>query len=556
MTGDDLRAAKSGDAALRMLSRRVHELDRLSGSPRIWSEGDMIENWARFSSEAHAEVQKRMSSLMSVLLSEDGSAWFWKFKTVVEDDGHLRLNIRGERPVTAAEQAAGAELRAKHGNAWPAPDNLLVGCPVGPLDFLQKLWRPVREVTHPLTPYVRELNRLEPSTVNWDESRHTNVPGPVARTRHLAHATEPRDGQIALPIDYEYTTPAPPENEPRIEVGYLPTLDPGTSLLALALLNMFSGAASRGRSGPVPVPARIGWEVLVALGGDDRERVGGPALLECTLMDLHRMVFPATARWDDRNGDRLLRGLSDLDAARVRWRGDAAGGLYPLVEVYRLPTDALPGEPVSFLSHLPPGSRQGPQVDRVELRHLAAISARQHRAMLAAYVLWDQRATVKGHLVQLTKPVVLRDRAGYVLDAEGNLVTERGKATRRPTHPKAVQTGAREPNQAALSAYPWLEGDDVILVAHRSVEAAKGRRNEQRRLTLVTLEALRRRGSFGFEVRYRADSVVTGDDLAELEKKDRPPHSEVEAVRLLPSPSHFAAHQARREERQLRRRAR
>ena len=71
------------------------------------------------------------------------------------------------------------------------------------------------------------------------------------------------------------------------------------------------------------------------------------------------MVYPATPRWQKRHGPDLVRGLFNLDVARVRWRGDATGGLYPLVEVYRLPSQPDKAEPVVFLSHLPPGSQQG-----------------------------------------------------------------------------------------------------------------------------------------------------------------------------------------------------
>ena len=118
----------------------------------------------------------------------------------------------------------------------------------------------------------------------------------------MAIARELRDGQAALPLDFDVLSAAVPADEPRLEVGYLLTLAPELSLLPLVLLDVFSANASRGRSGPVPVPARIGWEVLVALGGEDRERIGGPALLDCSMMDLYRRVYPSTPPMAGRQG--------------------------------------------------------------------------------------------------------------------------------------------------------------------------------------------------------------------------------------------------------------
>ena len=382
---------------------------------------------------------------------------------------------------------------------------------------------------HPLAPLVDAWQR-RPVPAPWDNRRYANLPGPLVGTRHVAIARELRDGQAALPLDFDVLSAAVPADEPRLEVGYLLTLAPELSLLPLVLLDVFSANASRGRSGPVPVPARIGWEVLVALGGEDRERIGGPALLDCSMMDLYRRVYPSTPRWQDGKGNRLLRGLFDLDAARPRWRGDAQGGLYPLAEVYRMPTRAHPDELLTFLSHLPPRSRQGAMVDCWLLRKLAAESARQHRMMLIAYCLFDRYGTVNGRLIAPTVPVVHRDPAGYVVGTGGKLLTERGAPTRRATHRRAVQTGARERNPEA-DRYPWLEGRDVILAAHPTVSETPAGRRKQRERTRATAQTLRDAGYLDFETKYRT-----------------PPHGgprELVALRLLPSAAHVEAHKGR-----------
>ena len=381
---------------------------------------------------------------------------------------------------------------------------------------------------HPLAPLVAAWQG-RPLPAPWDERQHVNLPGPLTRTRYVVPARELRDGQAALPFDWDALA-TPPPDQPRFEVGYLPTLEPAPSLLPRALLDVFSAAASRGRGGPVPVPARIGWEVLVALGGDARERIGGPAILDCTLADLHSMVYPNTARWRKANGPALLRGLVNLDAARVRWRGDERGGLYPLVEVYRLPTNARPDELLAFLSHLPPGSRQGPQVDRLVLRILAAISARQHRLMLVAYCLFDQFGTVNGRLIAPTRPVVHRDAAGYVIDVRGKLIPERGAPTRRATHRRAVQTGERERNPER-DRYPWLDGRDLILAGYKWLADTPAGRRDQRRRVLADAKALRDAGRLDFEEEHRTP------------RHGGPP--ELVALRPLPSAAHVEAHAAR-----------
>ena len=360
----------------------------------------------------------------------------------------------------------------------------------------------------------------------WHTEMHTNLPGPVAKTRHATTEDEPQDRQMPLPFDVGTDVPVPPD-EPRFVVGYLPYLVPDPSLLPLALLDLFGRTSVRGKGGPVPVAARIGWEVILAVSA--KERSDGLHVLECTLMDLYRMIYPNTPKWQKVKGKKLLGGLVALDAARVRWRGDAAGGLYPLAEVYRLPTVAHASERVVFMTHLPPKSQQGPLVDCILMRELRSTSWRKHRMMIAAYCLFDRYGTVKGRLISPTLPVVHRDEAGYVLDARGKVVTEKGAPTRRPTHRKAVQTGERERNPEA-DRYPMLEGRDLILLGHATVASSAAGRRDQRTLMMDTAKELRRREALDFDAVYR---------------NGRYGKRELVGLRLLPSRNHVMAHAAR-----------
>lgn len=394
--------------------------------------------------------------------------------------------------------------------------DLLAAEPVRWIEQAHLLWVAAREhssvVRHPVDPLVAAWQGIGYVTASWDQRPHANLPAPLVRTRRTVHV----DPQIGLPFGS-----LPVVREPRFEVGYLPTLAPVPSrVLSLDLLNLFDAVSPRQQQGYVPISARVGWEVLVAL--DHSVRVGGPAILRCTLWDLYQMVYPGT-RWKVGKGVALVRGVWKLDAARLSWRGDPAGGRYPLVECYRRPEVADRDEVVLFLSHLPFGSQQGPQVDRLLLRRLAARSAREHRIMLAAYCLWDVYGTVRGYLIQPTLPVVRRDAAGYVLRVNGQVATEHGRPTRRATHPAAVQTGGREPNPE-IERLPWIAGDDLILLGYSDLGPRGAGRRDRRRRVLESVRSLYEAGHLEYEFRGSGARAQ---------------------LRLLPAAEHLRAHAAR-----------
>lgn len=167
----------------------------------------------------------------------------------------------------------------------------------------------------------------------------------------------------------------------------------------------------------------------------------------------------------------------------MTWRNGARGARRVLVAVRDWPGSFDSDEPLSFDLRLPPGSRQGPQIDRNAVR-MTWFSYRHNRILLTAYCLFDKYGTVKGRMVSPTMPVVGTDKAGYVIDARGKMVTENGKPTRRATHPRAVQTGERKPNPEALTKYPVLTGRDLILIGYSRVADTPKRRHEQRQRVL------------------------------------------------------------------------
>ena len=414
-----------------------------------------------------------------------------------------------------------------------------------------------------------------PPYVGNDERRHQNIHGVLVGIQHAS--LHRNNDQLRLPFDdANLTKPLPPPNAARFETAYLlPEWEPESSMLPRALLDLLDFGASRGSGGPVPVPQRVGLELLLMPAPGDWQ--AEQATLTLTLGDLGYRVWPTIGYRSGEHGSQLYqaaRWLNDPDNAT--WFRRNQRSLPILIVTFFAPPVAPYRRDQTIGVHvvLPDGGRKrGAQFDANLRRVLAATSYCQHRVYLAAVSLWDRHATFRGYMVQLTQPVVERNPADYVLDSDGEIVSEKNKRpSKRATHPLAVHTGEREPNPAAAVAYPFLEGHDVILVAHHRVADTIKLRNMQRGNSIETLRALRNPGTrrkggkvivtrdavLDFEVRYRSDGVLTGADLDDLvkHKKRTPPHAKIEAVRLLPPAAHFAAYEARQKATRKRRQRR
>ena len=374
---------------------------------------------------------------------------------------------------------------------------------------------------------------------SWDDRRHVNLAGPLANTRHVVPARELRDGQTALPFDYDLLQRAaqpPPAKEPRYEVGYLPSLEIESRLVPSALLDLWDTGAGRGKHGPVPLPRRIGLEALLAAPPD--VRANEAVLMSTTMGKLHRGVSPRTKYVPKRHGPNLTEALRVVHNGKVTWRSGARGARRVLVAVRDWPESFNSDEPISFDLRLPPGSRQGPQIDRNAVR-MTWFSHRHNRILLTAYCLFDKYGTIKGRMMSPTLPVVSTNKAGYVVDARGNVITENGKPTRRVTHPRAVHTGNRRPNPEALAKYPVLTGRDLILAGYSRVADTPKRRHEQRQRVLEAATDL-------------AEPVTVPPKQSATDRR-RPAllHAEVlsdgpeAALQLMPTDEYVAAHAAR-----------
>lgn len=469
----------------------------------------------------------------------------------VDDEGH-RLLTGATSYINALELAFEHKIRLRGGMIDIAS--------------LQCEWKTARQagkkLRHPLSSLVTAW-LLRPTEVGIDTRRYQNFPGSLTKTHHVVVA--PDNDQPHLPFDVQPASSSPPANKPRFEVGYLPYVELA-SRLPTPMLDLLDFGESRGRNGPVPVPTRVGSELIIMPAPSDWH--AEQAIVTPTHAELGRRVWPNTRRYQrEKHGRQLYdaaRWLNDPDNA-TWWRRNETARPILMVSFFAPPFEPYhPDDKIGAHVVLPDGGRKiGPQFDAHLRRVLAATSYRQHRVYIAAVCLWDARATVKGHMVQLTVPEVKRNHANYVLRTDGKIALEKsGRPSRRATHPLAMHTGKRVPNHKADAAYPWLEGSDTILVAHHRVADTVKLRNTQRERSLQTLLDLRKQSTrkarrdkvivtreavLDFEVRYRSDGVLTGAQLADLSVKERPPHAELEAVRLLPTLTHFAAYAARRD---------
>jgi hypothetical protein len=288
----------------------------------------------------------------------------------------------------------------------------------------------------------------------------------------------------------------------RIQTEPMPATLPGiepvqpSPVPVLPFVAMFdrAGGTSMTRGRGAALGMRLYVETLLALPPELRRTTGPPVILTCTLRQLVGALWPRG--WQrGRDWPRLMAGLDAMHNLGVEWEApDGTGGVRLVVAVRDRPRDrALLDDVCRFEVLLPPGSGSGPLVDRQHLRLLGLDSAPAFRLYLALCWLWDVHGTFHGRLIGTTMPDAKLDTAGYILDAHGRHITERdGSASRRPTHKRAVRSGKRSINPAALKAYPPLSPDDLAVMAYAPADlAASGaRRRDQRRVARKALNLI------------------------------------------------------------------
>ena len=93
-----------------------------------------------------------------------------------------------------------------------------------------------------------------------------------------------------------------------------------------------------------------------------------------------------------------------------------------------------------------------------------------------------QYGTVKGKLIDTTRPVERRDEQNRLVDASGKpLVNRNGRDIKSPYQPEAVRQLDREPNPEAVKRYPILSSEELILACFPNGYPANSRREYLRR---------------------------------------------------------------------------
>ena len=379
--------------------------------------------------------------------------------------------------------------------------------------------------------------QIVPVPAQWDDRHHAVLARSLANRsgglRPLVRVLRSDVRQLPLGIveaDRIQTEPMP---------ATLPGIEPvhPSPVPVLPFVAMFdrAGGTSMTRGRGAALGMRLYVETLLALPPELRRTTGHPVILTCTLRQLVGALWPRG--WQrGRDWPRLMAGLDAMHNLGVEWEApDGTGGVRLVVAVRDRPRDqALLDDVCRFEVLLPPGSGSGPLVDRQHLRLLGLDSAPAFRLYLALCWLWDVHGTFRGRLIGTTIPDAKLDKAGYILDAHGRHITERdGSASRRPTHKRAVRSGKRLINPAALKVYPPLSPDDLAVMAYApaNLAASGARRRDQRRVARKALNLIADLTRATIRPARRRDGVCG-------------------CVQVLPPSTHKAAHDAAFEVRQ------
>lgn len=374
---------------------------------------------------------------------------------------------------------------------WQADDGVLAASGTGPFSarvpvaLVHKIWTEARkrnsDLPHPLAPLVKAWqDRAKPVAVN--RTKKGIVPASFVRRHKQADLALPGPG----PLDnLPGLVPAPPEAR---QPALLPELDPGREQPALLALFDAAGGRSGKQRGIAPVEMRIFIEALMSVPVGARN--GGLYRVESPLTGRPFTIEEIVGDWlqwkvksyDTRfrhNLNRALHSLRDLEVPM----GKHGGWYYPLL------LHAVEGmglhHRVSFLASLPKGSHVGPSVDRHVLRVLGKRSEPAYRAYLALCFDWDRYGGHNGKLILPSRPVAKRDREGYLLNANDDLITGKGGVlVKSPYDKRAIRTGKREPNPAR-TRYPEYYPDDLVRLCFPEKAIAKAgtaaRRVQQQR---------------------------------------------------------------------------
>ena len=332
------------------------------------------------------------------------------------------------------------------------------------------------------------------ASIKTDPERHPDgiMPAPYVKQ------TKRKQGEL-LPLGH-HTSPGPCFAAHAPGQDYLPGMEPeGTAepAVMLALFDQFGG----------PLLAMHAWiEALLSIpiadrDGQQREITGSdPLSVREVVVDWFQWKPMHYRERGKRTGLILAEALMQMN--RILIPINKRGGFYMPVIVEAASGWSLNDRIVLF-GRIEPDGKTGPQINRAMLRYLRTKSEPAYRAYLSLCFEWDRYGTTtdakarigrKRKLILHDRPEVLRNAAGYVLDAKGRIVTNRrGEPDLSAFNPRAVRTGAREPNPAR-DRYPSYDAADLVrlcfpLKVFDDSDARRSMRARARR-AIETLESI------------------------------------------------------------------
>ena len=316
---------------------------------------------------------------------------------------------------------------------------------------------------HPLTPIVQAWQTEQP--VPLYRGRLSVLPKTGVPTVIRHEANLPELSKLGAQEDFQLPLPLP-----HFARHYLGN---GLAFPAFPLvLSDASGIPSRNRGQGAPVPLRMFVETLLSF--DIRHR------LHTTPMDFVLGEFMdwlwGPKQWrPSRHWTPFRQALLAID--RACFPMPNGFGWRAISLITNIPPLTFPGyaTKLRFVVSLPKGSERGPMVNRHLLRRYGRASTLAYRAMLNLPYWWDHHISRNGKLSMSTRPEVRRSVEGYLLNARGKVVLERGEPVTSTYHRAAIRTGREEANPAMEKLPSSTKNDIILLTASRIPQSKQAR---------------------------------------------------------------------------------
>ena len=336
------------------------------------------------------------------------------------------------------------------------------------IERLHSHWQAVRDrgekkIPHILEPIIREWlkwlieHNAKHITAKLDKIRPVSIiKNPMGSIREISF-TDSGNAQLREFATPERTSQVNPD---QMRLGFNdepPSILP--DIMPLEVPNP-DGIKPTTKGGAVSHVVRIFYEALMAL--EPHERASDIVFRLGDLIDylnpdgkFHRSTqlpyiidaleilhVHATLPWIDDTG------------AMRKWR--------PVWVKSPLSMDSQNDAPVHMRVEVPPDARQGYMIVKFTHRMLGKKSDPQLNAYHTISWLWDKHATVKGKLIDPTRPIDRRNEKGEIVGADRvPIPTARGKPITNLYHDRVIAQGDREDNPAA-DRYPVLSKNDLI----------------------------------------------------------------------------------------------